>query len=432
MRISLKNIGIISDADVEINGITVIAGENGTGKSTVGRALYATFNGLHDIDNKITAEKNSSIFTSIDNLLFNVFPEEAYMSVHENFQKNIQSIVLNEMENDKKLDKIVRLIKKIADYNKIDFEELSKDPVYVKLMGQIQEVVNMSKETSCRILVDRYIGNEFGDQIGNVLREDSSSISITIKDETTTITISDNRVSSVMNCKSIKAEAIYLDDPYIIDSGNSRIFYHVRTTDRRYSISVSGHRERLRRKVFADSNNRNIFDEFITNEKLKIIDNLVSSACQGDLVINDSQAIEYVVGDKYTLNAFNLSTGLKTFAILKKLLKNGDIQYNGMVILDEPEIHLHPKWQLLLAEIIVLLHKEFNLHVLLNTHSPYFLRAIEVFSYKHNVQNKCKYYSSERNEFDNAVITDVTGNTEVIYKMLAEPFQTLEDIGGYV
>ena len=201
---------------------------------------------------------------------------------------------------------------------------------------------------------------------------------------------------------------------------------------REYTISVLDHRERIRRKIFTKSNNRNIFDEFLANEKLNMIDNLVSSACQGDLVLNDNRALEYVVGDKYTLNAYNLSTGLKTFAILKKLIKNGEIQYNGTVILDEPEIHLHPKWQLLLADIIVLLHKEFNLHVLLNTHSPYFLRAIEVFSFKHNVQDKCKYYSSERNEFDNAVITDVTGNTEVIYKKLADPLQTLEDIGGHI
>ena len=33
MKLTLKNIGKIGDASVEINGITVIAGENNTGKS---------------------------------------------------------------------------------------------------------------------------------------------------------------------------------------------------------------------------------------------------------------------------------------------------------------------------------------------------------------------------------------------------------------
>ncbi len=44
MKLLLKNIGKIGEASVEIHGITVIAGENNTGKSTVGRALFAMFN----------------------------------------------------------------------------------------------------------------------------------------------------------------------------------------------------------------------------------------------------------------------------------------------------------------------------------------------------------------------------------------------------
>ena len=74
---------------------------------------------------------------------------------------------------------------------------------------------------------------------------------------------------------------------------------------------------------------------------------------------------------------------------------NSYIKTRGVIILDEPEIHLHPEWQLLFAELIVLLHKEFGLHILLNTHSPYFLNAIEVYSAKYQVADKCKYYLTE-------------------------------------
>lgn len=35
MKLTLKNIGKIREASVELNGITVIAGENNTGKSNV-------------------------------------------------------------------------------------------------------------------------------------------------------------------------------------------------------------------------------------------------------------------------------------------------------------------------------------------------------------------------------------------------------------
>lgn len=43
MKIFLKNIGKLKSADVEIKGITIIAGENNTGKSTVGKIIIFDF-----------------------------------------------------------------------------------------------------------------------------------------------------------------------------------------------------------------------------------------------------------------------------------------------------------------------------------------------------------------------------------------------------
>lgn len=40
MRIQLENIGKIHQTQIDLNGITAIAGENNTGKSTVGKALF--------------------------------------------------------------------------------------------------------------------------------------------------------------------------------------------------------------------------------------------------------------------------------------------------------------------------------------------------------------------------------------------------------
>lgn len=71
---------------------------------------------------------------------------------------------------------------------------------------------------------------------------------------------------------------------------------------------------------------------------------------------------------------------------------NQTVGFASPFILDESEIHLHPEWQLLFAELIVMLQKEFNLHILLNTHSPYFLQVIEVFAEKYGVDDKCEYY----------------------------------------
>ena len=52
MKLSIKNVGKLKEADVEINGITVIAGENNTGKSTVGKVLWSIFSSFYKIINK--------------------------------------------------------------------------------------------------------------------------------------------------------------------------------------------------------------------------------------------------------------------------------------------------------------------------------------------------------------------------------------------
>ncbi len=168
-----------------------------------------------------------------------------------------------------------------------------------------------------------------------------------------------------------------------------------------------------------------MIEEIVANEKFERIYNKVSTVCTGDVVKAKRATLEYRVGEK-SLEVKNLSTGLKTFAILKKLLVSGFIEMNGTIILDEPEIHLHPEWQLQFAELIVLLHKEFGLHILLNTHSPYFLNAIEVYAAKYEVADKCKYYLTQN---DNMVsrIEDVTNEIEKIYHKLARPLQILEN-----
>ena len=72
MKLTLKNIGKIGTASVEINGITVIAGENNTGKSTVGRALFAVFNSFCNVQKQIENERVNSVENLLDRMYINV------------------------------------------------------------------------------------------------------------------------------------------------------------------------------------------------------------------------------------------------------------------------------------------------------------------------------------------------------------------------
>ena len=64
--------------------------------------------------------------------------------------------------------------------------------------------------------------------------------------------------------------------------------------------------------------------------------------------------------------------------------------------------------------------------IVLNTHSPYLLNAIEVYSEKSDIYKNLKFYFSE-NEGNFAIIRDYTENVEKIYKKLVNPFLKLDD-----
>ena len=211
---------------------------------------------------------------------------------------------------------------------------------------------------------------------------------------------------------------MYIDDPFIIDSYN----LHERSSIR--AGKSINHRTALIEQ-YKNTKNLTLVDKANLKEKLskiykKIDDTLGSDIELFEIGNNTGKAFE-----NKGLSIDSLSSGMKTFYLIKSLIDNGTIVQNGALILDEPEVHLHPDWQVTLAEIIVLLQREMVLHILINTHSPYFLRAIDVFSKKYETGDSVKYYLSY-NEKDSSKMKDVTLSISEIYKVLTEPLQRIE------
>jgi len=328
MFLSIKNLGKIEAADIKIDGITVIAGENDTGKSTVGKTLFSVFNSFYQIDR------------------------------------------------------------------------------------QIYEIT---------ILINR-LQSEFSMQINNLdYPEKISEIMFIIKEKEIKIQVADNDRIEVFNNISLNTEVIYIDDPHIMDNLHEIIA--------NIPPKYRNHRDHLR--VLINKNKTvSVVDEIIASKKLELIFEKINSICPGEIIKTNTGKFFYREKETGNLiDVVNMSAGLKTFAIIKTLLLKGCLEENGILILDEPEIHLHPKWQLVFAEIIVLLQKEFNTHILINTHSPYFLDSIEVYSRKHGIAGKCRYYLAEVSDKfpEMSRFTDVSDNIEQIYKKLADPLQILED-----
>lgn len=71
MKLSLNNIAKIKQADIVIDGITVIAGENDTGKSTVGKALFVVYHSFYNINERVKEERLESIVNWLGRIYVN-------------------------------------------------------------------------------------------------------------------------------------------------------------------------------------------------------------------------------------------------------------------------------------------------------------------------------------------------------------------------
>ena len=410
MQLSLKNIGKLKHAEIEINGITVIAGENNTGKSTVSRALFSTFNSFFSLEQKVKSERINSIINRLSFVIIQKRPN----FTQEALENIASTLISNNKNNPYNYNTLQKDIINLCDLDIYTEKEIS-DSTFKDIINIILETLNITDDELTKLVLTKNINYEFNNQVSNIFNSESNYIKLQLKDNSIKLEFNNNIVKSIQKTINfdIINEAIYIDDFSIIDSLPVPYFDSFK------------HKIHLLKKL--ESKNNNLLDELINSNKLENIFTLIEKTCKGRIVRDKNNIFKFQENGKL-LDIRNLSTGLKTFVILKTLLLNNAINYNGVIILDEPETHLHPQWQLLLAELIVLLQKEFNLHVLLNTHSPYFLRAIQVFAGKYEIADTCKYYLSECISEEMATIVDVSTDIEQIYKKLFVPLQQLEDI----
>ncbi|HEC84804.1 MAG: hypothetical protein DRR08_23750 [Candidatus Parabeggiatoa sp. nov. 2] len=72
LNLTLKNVGIIKQAKIALNGLTVIAGENDTGKSTVGKLMFVIIKALSRFEQDLNEDKKKQIRETIESIYFHL------------------------------------------------------------------------------------------------------------------------------------------------------------------------------------------------------------------------------------------------------------------------------------------------------------------------------------------------------------------------
>lgn len=125
----------------------------------------------------------------------------------------------------------------------------------------------------------------------------------------------------------------------------------------------------------------------------------------------------------------NTSSGVKQVAIIQTLLNNNELEPNSFLIMDEPEVNLHPEWQIKFAKILVLLVKELDLSIYIASHSPFFIEAIELYSQYYDLIDDSYFYLTQKAEgYQYDIVSVDSNNLEAIYRNLGQPYDILDKI----
>lgn len=460
MKLRLKNIGIIEEADINLPGLTVITGKNSSGKSTVGKALYAVIDGAIDITEKYNNDVShmiSVILVSVSGLLSELSmivrnssrdsEEESlrikqlfseYIKIWEllNLRPSTMRVIASEAEVEElaqefeKFDvvDIIDKINKIRNkYKQPDIRVSDKHEIRErvseagrrvdKLMNQLNATPDYKAYAASNI--NDTLHKEFVNQIQPV-RWDADYSDITIsndRQDIVDIRIDNNNVIAldIANPDNYFDRAIMIDDPMIIDQIDGSISQTGYLGGNEYipGMEPSDHRESLLRLI-RNTKQRTVLEKTQISKEAQEIERKLDSMLSGDFSFEDEGS--YIIGkDGKKLRLSNMATGTKTVAILIMLIREGLLTQKSVLIFDEPESHLHPEWQNIFAEIIVLIEKVIGAHIVLTTHSPNLFYALDTYSRKYDIISRCAFYQTESADNGHVKINDVSKDVGKIY-----------------
>lgn len=408
-RYKMSDYHAIKSADIKIDGITILAGENGSGKSTLSRWLYYIINGarlfeeftLKNYERKVNRLLNRQNLPAREILHYLQRDEEDRTSDYDprrmslilhgeggrvkdedvqRFQdatiqaiRSFGELLVEYLENVKsgaRRDRILRYlgIEEIQQHDNTprliadDFVEKS-----IRLLNQITE--KMHSEIENRSL------RQFLDNIKNEYREtDTAPVNIQLYEEGVEF-IDAERISSLFNLH----RAIYVDTPMALSNSVSDNFFW----------------GELRRYAYSDRKEIG-FEEKKILQRIKNIIQGEAKVIESDSLFKEEE-LRYVSTDKQiNIEIEKTATGFRTFTYLQRLLENGYLNSESLLMIDEPEAHLHPQWVVEYARLLVLLQKHIGLKIMIATHNPDMVAAIRSIAEREEILSNVNFYIARK------------------------------------
>ena len=435
MNIKCTNLGIIQEADITIDGITVIAGENDTGKSTISKMMFLLYNIL-DIRNiesykerlrKKEIQKSVSLVRPSNNSsTMRVLNRAVHFNPYISKLLEDLSVTCDDSKINDILLSIESRLKEHLHEEGIKYEESQINKFIDKINNASKK--KYSSDEIVSLLLKRYLKSLFDDDICNKYTDEPTSVKL-IDNGVSLIDLSlrGNKISNIEYLFNAGLETVtYIETPLILQY--SSMIAKARTvleTDELYPVFLDVAQVDV---ISKDLINKLITPFGIQDESKNVIIKNISSIIKGNVKYDDSSSSFIYDKDGIVYNIKNTASGIKTFGILQVLVEKGFIGENSLLILDEPEVNVHPKWQIKYAELIVNLVKSLNVKVLINSHSPYFIEAIQIISQHENINNRVNFYETKKCSKSKLTKIVKINDIDSIFASLSEPFDMLDEI----
>lgn len=422
MQIKLKNIGMLKEAELSLNSLTLIAGENDNGKSTVGKVVFCIIKAINRYKEDLQESKEHKLNEKFNNLFFFI----RNLLVHNPILKNTDDIyflIEDESDIDEKLlnlNKLIALFKNNTQIDEKTIQKIEKTLEEIYTIRNEPENINKYIESALnKVFISEFDSSILldGEEEGEItlLENKLELIKIKVTKENKIFLLSDIEPIQIKDATFIESPLILNNHDLLIKS-QSGLNINKRNIERLGIPYTTLHTKDLFDKLkkisfslFFDDD----FEENILREIQQIID--------GNIIYdNQKRDFIYSKGQK-NISIKNTASGIKSFGILQLLLLNGVLNKNSILILDEPENHLHPIWQLKYAKLLVIFAKN-GITTLIASHSPYMIEALKRYSDIEDLGEVTNFYLAE-----NSIILPKDRLSD-IFRTLEEPFEIFRNM----
>lgn len=428
MRFQIENIAKVKSAKVKLNGLTIIAGENGSGKSTVGKMLFSVIQVLKSTQSNNVQKQHNLLRKHIEKLYARLNSRSLRMSSHwENMPRSYQ-LRSQLLEGTMSVEQLKEMIGQLlADIPNLPLRAKANIETDIK---NIELCINNSNNRAAvqATSIQYMIESEFMNKVCSVGQK-NAEVALEVSEDDGEVyirfSIFDDKVQRVeTQGEEFLEDATYVESPlylHMLESLNSSIQY-VEAESRPYirGMLPTHIKDFVEKMVFAKSSS-SLFEDYSTI--LQEIEKRIDGVFHFD---KDTNKLYYrSKGNEYS--PINTASGTKTFGVLQLLLQSNVIGPNRILLWDEPENHLHPEWQVAFADVILQLVEQ-GIPIVISTHSPYFIQAVRYFASKYGVENSVDYYFAEEEENGLSTLEEVTYDLNKVFTKLSRPLTEIMNV----